>query len=93
MAAIVFASRYLFLEPSLPVKINAGLQHLLDHSSIAILTAIWAPIVFLPDQELWISTDNPYLIAGITAFFIAWVTKSVLSSIALSMVVYVLLVL
>ncbi|MEF1229880.1 AzlD domain-containing protein, partial [Vibrio fortis] len=45
MTAIVFVSRYLFLEPAVPLRLNASARRLLRYSGPAVLTAIWGPIV------------------------------------------------
>lgn len=91
MTLLVFASRYLFIEPKLPLKLNPQAQRLLSYSSPAVLTAIWAPIVFLPEQELWISTENPYLIAAVVAAIIAWKTGNVLLTTIVSMLIFLAL--
>ena len=90
MAALVFFSRYLFLEPKLPIRLNAKAQRLLAYSSPAVLTSIWAPIVFLQDGELAISPANPYLIGAIVAAFLIWKTKNVLWTTVISMAVFLL---
>ncbi|MCA2018694.1 AzlD domain-containing protein [Vibrio tritonius] len=91
MAALVFISRYLFLEPKLPLKMSAKLQRLLTYSSPAVLTAIWAPIVFTNDHQLQLHTHNPYLWAAILAALIAWKTRNVLLTTVISMVVFLVL--
>ncbi|MGR5148053.1 AzlD domain-containing protein [Photobacterium alginatilyticum] len=91
MALLVFSSRYLFLEPRLPLRLNAQAQKLLSYSSPAVLTAIWAPIVFLPEGELSVSWHNPYLVAAIVAVLLAWKLKSVLLTAVISMAVFFLL--
>lgn len=91
MTLLVFASRYLFLEPKLPLKLNPQAQRLLSYSSPAVLTAIWAPVVFLPEQELWIATENPYLIAAVVAAIIAWKTGNVLLTTIVSMLIFLAL--
>lgn len=91
MAALVFVSRYLFLEPKLPIRLSPGVQKFLNYSSPAVLSAIWAPIVFLPNEELWIGSDNPYLWAACIAAIIAWITKNVLLTTVLSMVIFLVL--
>lgn len=91
MALLVFASRYLFLEPRIPLRLGEKAQRLLAYSSPAVLSAIWAPIVFTPHQELWISSDNPYLWGALIAALIAWKTKNVLLTTVLSMVIFLLL--
>ncbi|NIY82318.1 AzlD domain-containing protein [Vibrio hepatarius] len=91
MTFLVFVSRYLFLEPKLPLRLNPQAQRLLSYSSPAVLTAIWAPIVFMPEQELWITPDNPYLIGAIVAAVMAWKTKNVLLTTFVSMAVFLVL--
>ncbi|OAN17851.1 branched-chain amino acid ABC transporter [Photobacterium jeanii] len=87
MTAIVFFSRYIFLEPRVPLKLNNHALRVLSYSSPAILTAIWAPIIFIPESEgkLFISYQNPYLLAAIIAGLLVWKTGNVLLSIILSM--------
>jgi len=91
MTVLVFVSRYLFLEPKLPLRLNPATQKLLSYSSPAVLTAIWAPIVFVPEKELWLAPSNPYLIAAIIAAFLAWKTKNVLPTTIVSMVIFLVL--
>lgn len=91
MTAVVFLSRYLFLFPKLPLKLNGNAQRLLSYSSPAVLTAIWAPIVFIHDDRLSVSYHNPYLIAAILAAFIAWKTKNVIATTVLSMLCFFVL--
>ncbi|WP_105901387.1 AzlD domain-containing protein [Vibrio gangliei] len=85
MTAVVFLSRYLFLSPKLPLKLNHNTQRLLSYSSPAVLTAIWAPIVFIHDDNLAISLSNPYFIAAILAALIAWKTHNVIATTVISM--------
>lgn len=91
MTLLVFVSRYLFLEPKLPLRLNPQAQRLLSYSSPAVLTAIWAPIVFMPEQELWVTPDNPYLIGALIAAVMAWKTKNVLLTTFVSMAVFLVL--
>lgn len=91
MTALVFLSRYLFLEPNLPLRLNPAAQRLLSYSSPAVLTAIWAPIVFMPEKELWIAPTNPYLIGAVVAAVIAWKTKNVLLTTIVSMLIFLTL--
>lgn len=89
MASIIFISRYLFLEPRLPIKLNVQTQRFLNYSSPAVLTAIWAPIVFLPEEnKVDITLSNPYLIGAAVAILIALKTKNVLLTAVTSMLVF-----
>ncbi|MDA0150613.1 AzlD domain-containing protein [Vibrio sp. LaRot3] len=91
MALLVFTSRYLFLEPKLPIRLPNALQRVLSYSAPAVLTAIWAPIVFLPEGELWLSTTNPYLISAVVAAVIVYKTRNVLLTTIVSMLLFLLL--
>lgn len=91
MTALVFVSRYLFLEPKLPLRLSPGLQRLLSYSGPAVLTAIWAPIVFTHEKTLWLEGSNPYLWAALLAAILAWRSKNVLLTTVVSMGVFLLL--
>ncbi len=91
MTALVFMSRYLFLEPKLPLRLSANLQRFLSYSSPAVLTAIWAPIVFTHEKSLWFDSINPYIWASLLAGILAWKTKNVLLTTVASMAVFLLL--
>lgn len=91
MTALVFVSRYVFLEPRLPLRLSPRLQRLLSYSGPAVLTAIWAPIVFTHEHTLWLGQNNPYLWAAVLAALLAWKTKNVLLTTVLSMAVFLLL--
>ncbi|HDV0903538.1 TPA: AzlD domain-containing protein [Vibrio fluvialis] len=91
MTALVFMSRYLFLEPKLPLRLSPGLQRLLSYSGPAVLTAIWAPIVFTHEKSLWLESTNPYIWAALLAGLLAWRTKKVLLTTVVSMAVFLLL--
>lgn len=46
MAAITYANRYLFFARSIAYRPGIRVKRLLSYSSYAVLTAIWAPLVF-----------------------------------------------
>lgn len=91
MTSLVFLSRYLFLEPKLPLRLSTPLQRLLSYSGPAVLTAIWAPIVFIPENTLWLTWNNPYLIAALLAGGVAWASKNVLLTTVVGMSAFLLL--
>ncbi len=88
MAALVFISRYLFLEPRLPIRLGPRILHFLHYTGPAVLTAIWAPIVFHQGGELNLAINNPYFIAAIVAAIIAISTRNVLLTTVLSMALF-----
>lgn len=91
MAVIVFSSRYVFLEPRLPLKLNPNVLHFLSYSAPAVLTAILAPIVFVHDKKLDISFDNNYLICAVVAVILAVTTRNTLLTTLLSMSLFFIL--
>ncbi|NRD74734.1 AzlD domain-containing protein [Shewanella sp. VB17] len=85
MAALVFGSRYLFLEPKLPVRLSKNTLAFLSYSAPAVLTAIFAPIVFVREGQLDLSVDNSYLICAVVAALLAYTTRNVLLTTVVSM--------
>jgi branched-subunit amino acid transport protein len=91
MAVIVFSSRYVFLEPRLPLKLNPNVLHFLSYSAPAVLTAILAPIVFIHDEKLDISFGNNDLICAVVAVILAVTTRNTLLTTLLSMSLFFIL--
>ena len=91
MASIIFLSRYGFLEPRLPIKLNSATLTFLSYSAPAVLTAILAPIVFVPEGQLAISIHNPYLTCALVATVLAYVTRNTLLTTVLSMGLFFIL--
>ncbi len=91
MASLVFISRYLFLEPRLPIHLGPKVLHFLHYTGAAVLTAIWAPIVFNQKGELALELNNPYLAAAIVASILAIWTRNVLLTTVLSMALFFIL--
>ncbi len=91
MAAIIFCSRYVFLEPRLPIKLSSSTLKFLSYSAPAVLSAIWAPIVFIQQHTLDISFNNNYLICAIVAVILAITTRNTLLTTVLSMSLFFVL--
>jgi len=91
MAALVFVSRYIFLEPKLPIRLGPRILHFLHYTGPAVLTAIWAPIVFHQNGELNLEINNPYFIAAVVAAILAITTRNVLITTVLSMALFFML--
>ena len=89
MAAIVFFTRYFFLEPKLPFKLSGDFQRFLGYASFAILPSIAAPILFTENGNLVDRLDHPFIIAGLFAVILSWRTKNVLLSVGTSMLIMV----
>lgn len=88
MAVIVFISRYLFLEPKLPIKLNEKTLQFLSYAAPAVLTAIAAPIVLVQEHTLNISMQNNYLIGAVIACLLAYFTRNTLLTVLVSMGVF-----
>jgi len=88
MAIIVFISRYLFLAPKLPLKLNKNTQHFLSYAAPAVLTAIIAPLIFVKDHTLYLSIYNNYLIGAIIACLLAYFTRNTLLTVLVSMGIF-----
>ena len=89
LASVTFGTRYLFLEGRLPIRLGPNVKTLLGYSGPAVLTAITAPILFVHDQQLDISLDNPYLWGAVAAIGAAHKTRSDYWTIGLGLLVYI----
>lgn len=91
MAAITFVLRYsLFAWPHLrfPPVVRQGLHYV----PTAVLTAIVAPGMLLPDGQHWaLALDNAYLLAGLASIAIAALTRHLLATIGGGLLVFFLL--
>jgi branched-subunit amino acid transport protein len=91
MGLIVFFNRYVFLEPRLPIRLGSNVRQFLGFAVPGMLTAICGPIVFLPEHQLNLRLDNPYLLGAIVAVALVLWTRNVLLSVLLSMGAFYLL--
>jgi len=85
MTLIVFFSRYLFLEPRLPIQPGPRLLHFLSFSIPAVLAAVIAPMIFVQDQALMLDPMNPYLLGAIVAAVCMKQTGKTLLTVTLSL--------
>lgn len=90
MTVIIFISRYIFIEPKLPLRLSVGMVKFLSYSAPAVLTAILAPIVFLQDNTLHLNLDNSYLIGAVFAVLLILLTRNTLLTAVLSMLLFFL---
>ncbi|KEY89307.1 AzlD domain-containing protein [Pseudomonas capeferrum] len=91
MGAIVFLNRYAFLEPRLPLRLSSNARQFLGFAVPGMLTAICGPIIFMPDYHLNLSLLNPYLLGSVVAVALVLLTRSVLLSMLVSMLIFFLL--
>jgi branched-subunit amino acid transport protein len=91
MGAVVFLNRYAFLEPRLPLRLSSNARQFLGFAVPGMLTAICGPIIFLPGHQLDLSLLNPYLLGSLVAITLVLLTRSVLLSMLVSMLIFFLL--
>lgn len=88
MSLIIFISRYLFLEPKLPLKLNKHALHFLSYAAPAVLTAIIAPMVLVKEHSLYLSINNNYLVGAFIACLLAYFTRNTLLTVLVSMGIF-----
>ncbi|MFJ4345683.1 AzlD domain-containing protein [Pseudomonas sp. NPDC089401] len=91
MGAVVFLNRYAFLEPRLPLRLSSNARQFLGFAVPGMLTAICGPIIFLPGHQLDLGLLNPYLLGAVVAVVLVLLTRSVLLSMLVSMLIFFLL--
>lgn len=88
MALVTFAIRYGVLALvgrfDLPEQVQRGLRYVPP----AVLSAIIAPALLMPEGRLQIGPGNAHLIAGVVATLVAWRTKSLTLTILVGMGVF-----
>ena len=89
MAIITFTTRYLFIHPRFPIKLGAKAVKFLSFSAPAVLTAIWVPIIFVRQQELMLSPNNPYLVGATIAVIFAAKGKNIYWTVGTGMMVFI----
>ncbi len=87
MAIVTFLIRYpvlaIFGKLALPDVVLRALKYV----PAAVLTAIIAPAVLMPDNvHVQVGLNNAYLIGGVVAVLVAWRTRNLLLTIVLGMV-------
>jgi len=70
MAAITFTCRYFFFANIVHYALHPEIKRLLKFTAPAVLTAMWAPIIFVSDGHLN-TVGNAYFISGIITILAA----------------------
>ena len=91
VGALTFVTRLSFILILGQREISPRLRQVLRFVPPAVMCALIFPQLMLPNGILEISIGNERLIAGIIAAMVAWLTKNVVATIAIGMVVLVLL--
>lgn len=92
MAAITFLNRYFFLAKSISIKPSESFRRFLSFSSLAVLTALWTPIVFRMERDLsWNLAGWDYLLASVIAVVLCLARASSLLVVLVSTAAFFLL--
>ncbi len=89
--ALTFGMRMSFIYLFGRIEIPAMVKRALRFVPPAVLSAIIAPALMMPNNTLEISLNNFRLMAGVVAIVVAWRTKSVLWTILAGMTALVIL--
>lgn len=89
MAIITFTTRYLFIHPSLPLRLKPKMVNFLSFSAPAVLTAIWVPIIFVQDDKINLDLTNPYFTAAVIGVAVSAKTKSVYWTVGIGILVFI----
>ncbi len=90
MALTTFAFRYAFFTGYLSLEIGPRLRRFLGFSAPCVLTAMAAPILVMPHGELVRTIADPYLLGGLSAIGLGLVTRHMLPTVVISLLVFVL---
>ncbi len=88
MMLVTFSARYPVLAIFGRVPIPKPIFRALRFVPTAVLTAICAPAVFMPDGKIDISMGNAYLLAALVAIAVSWKTRNLLLTILIGMGVF-----
>lgn len=91
MAIITFSSRYAFFSNGLTFQMGPKLRKFLDFTAPAVLTAMWVPIVFMPDGTLAVDISNNYIAPALIAIVLSAITKRTLLTVAVSSTIFFVL--
>lgn len=88
LALIVFFNRYVFLEPTVPLKLPAIINKALKYSAPCLLTAICGPIILMDHGAIRDFPLNPYFLAAVVSVVIAFLIKNIVTAVLLSLAAF-----
>ncbi len=87
-----FAFRFSFIFLYGKMKLPEWVHRAMRFVPPAVLSALIFPAILIKDEALWVSYENPRLIAGMVAIAIAWKTKNLLLTIATGLGIFWLII-
>lgn len=91
LTLITFANRFMFLAESVHFKPGPRVRRFLSYSVYAILTSIWAPILFKLEQGSLTIAGLDYLLATVAAAILTLLRLPSIAVVLLSASVFVLM--
>ncbi|AIQ99988.1 branched-chain amino acid transporter [Pluralibacter gergoviae] len=88
LALIVFFNRYIFLEPTVPLKLPVIINKALKYSAPCLLTAICGPIILMDHGAIRDFPLNPYFLATVVSVVIAFSIKNIVTAVLLSLAAF-----
>jgi branched-subunit amino acid transport protein len=88
MVAVTFGIRYFLFALADRVRLAPWIEGSLKFIPAAVLTAITLPAVLLPKGDWQVSFSNPYLIAAIVAAAAGILTRNLLATIVVGLLVF-----
>jgi branched chain amino acid efflux pump len=85
MVAVTFTPRYGVLALMGKVELPRPVLRTLKFVPPAVLSAIVLPAMVLRDDQLYLTPQNSFMVAGIIATIVAWRTRSLLLTIVIGM--------
>jgi branched-subunit amino acid transport protein len=85
MFLVTFTIRYSMFIVAGRVEFPARLVSTLRYVPPAVLTAIIVPAVLMPGGHLMVSYTNPYLVGGLIACGVGWMSQNLLLTIVVGM--------
>jgi branched-subunit amino acid transport protein len=89
MAVVTFLCRYPVLALVSKVGLPARLVNALRFIPVAVLTAIIAPAMLMPNgRQVELTLYNSHLVAGLAAMLVAWRSRQLLPTIVVGMALF-----
>ncbi|MFZ1569806.1 MAG: AzlD domain-containing protein [Thiolinea sp.] len=88
MFVVTFSIRFVLFARAHRIQLPLWLEESLAYVPVAVLTAIIMPMMLMPNKQLDLSWQNPWLLGGLAAFVIGLILKKPLLTIAVGVLVF-----
>lgn len=87
LALVAFFTRAVFILPGGRVRLPPTMERVLRFAPAAALMAIIVPDMVRSGDTVWLSPENPRVVAGLAAFAVAVMTRSIVLPIVFGLLV------